>query len=124
MVASGAATAAVQTIKTEIIYQPSSSGSNMYLYIIIAGMVISSSITIALVKIYQCLSKNKKRNKAKITDMQLEDPEKRVDKDKFFKSHMPHDELEIADSRDVLKVPTHHSAMTQSDLLKEILTHR
>ena len=37
---------------------------------------------------------------------------------------MPHDELEIADSRDVLKVPTHHSAMTQSDLLKEILTHR
>ena len=85
MVNSGVSNAEVQHIKTEIIYQPSSGNSNMYLYIIIAGMVTSSSITIAMVKIYKCMGKNKKRNKAKITDIQLEDPDKRVDKDKFFK---------------------------------------
>jgi hypothetical protein len=55
------------------------------------------------------MGKNKKRNKAKITDIDLEAPDKRVDKDKFFKQHLPNDELEIADSREILKVPTHHS---------------
>ena len=75
----------IQHIKTEIIYQPSNENSNMYLYIIIAGMVTSSSITIAIVKVYKCMGKNKKRNKAKITDIDLEAPDKRVDKDKFFK---------------------------------------
>jgi len=62
-------------------------------------MVASSTITIAVVKIYKCFTKNKKRNKAKITDIDLEDPSKRVDKNKFFKTHLPEEALEIEDTR-------------------------
>jgi hypothetical protein len=120
----GVPAAEIHTINTEIIYQPSSNNSNLYLYIIIAGMITSSTITIAVVKIYKCMSKKRKMNKAKITDIDLEDPTKRVDKEKFFKTMLPNEQLEIADSREILKVPTHHSNLTQAELLKEILTHR
>lgn len=54
-------------------------------------MITSSTITIAVVKIYKCMRKKKKMNKAKITDIDLEDPNKRVDKDKFFKTMLPNE---------------------------------
>ena len=54
-------------------------------------MITSSTITIAVVKIVKCMSTNKKKNKAKITDIELEDPNKRVDKDKFFKTMLPNE---------------------------------
>ena len=114
---------AQQTVVTEVIYQPATQTSNKFLYLIIAGMIISSTLTIAIVKIIKCF--RKKGGKTKITDIQLEDPERRIDpkSHNLFKTDGQSFQNMNGEGH-VLRVPPSHHQMTQSELLKEILTHR
>lgn len=66
-----------------MIYKPASSSSstNKYLYIVIGGMLVSSTLTITIVKLAKCMKKRKA--KARIEDLETlgEDPD---GKEKFF----------------------------------------
>ena len=65
-----------------MIYKPASSSSttNKYLYIVIGGMLVSSTLTITIVKLAKCMKKRKA--KARIEDLETgDDPD---GKEKFF----------------------------------------
>jgi len=65
-----------------VIYKPASTSSNKYLYMVIGGMLVSSTLTITIVKVAKCM---KKRNsKARIADLESYGDEQ-IDKEKFFK---------------------------------------
>jgi hypothetical protein len=65
-----------------VIYKPASTSSNKYLYLVIGGMLVSSTLTITIVQVAKCM---KKRNaKARIADIESYGDEQ-IDKEKFFK---------------------------------------
>jgi hypothetical protein len=51
-----------------VIYKPASTSSNKYLYIVIGGMLVSSTLTITIVKVAKCMKK--KKAKARIADLE------------------------------------------------------
>jgi hypothetical protein len=114
-----------------VIYKPASTSSHKYLYIVIGGMLVSSALTITIVKVAKCMKKTKA--KARIEDLESYGDE-HIDKEKFFNNKkasrkpskkMDEEEaVELAAPKHKLEVPGHHQALSQNQLLQEILSHR
>ena len=93
--------------------------------------MVSSTLTITIVKLAKCMKKRKA--KARIGDLETNGDEP-MDKEKFFDNKKPsrkgsgkgeeEDALELAAPKHKLEVPGHHAALSQNQLLQEILSHR
>lgn len=103
-----------------VIYRPASGGSSdKYLYIVIGGMLVSTTLTITIVKLAKCMKKRKA--KARIGDLETNGDEP-TDKEKFFDNKKvsrkgsgkgeEEDALELAAPKHKLEVPGHHAALS------------
>ena len=83
-------------------------------------MLISSTLTITIVKVAKCVKK--KNARTRIADLVTDGEERHVEKEKLFRKRrrqrLTDDEsIELAEPKHALDVPGHHQGMSQNELL-------